>query len=128
MTQHTTIRTYGRCPATGKIKYASRADAKRVRERNPVFRDKRPYVCDDCQHVHLGGEHGTQSRAEHRSGNVVGDTMSVTMAAEELNVSTELMGQLIQAGAIDTVTGNKGQTRIPVAEVERLSRLTMRSA
>lgn len=124
MTQHSTILSYGRCETTGKIKYASRADAKKVRERNPTFRDKRPYLCPDCNHVHLGGQHGTQSREDHRAGQVTGSTVSVRMAANGLCMSAEKFEMVIAAGAVDVHRGDHGQWRVPTTEVERLKKLT----
>ena len=128
MTQHATIQTHGRCEDTGKIKYASRADAKKVRERMPEFKSNRPYLCDSCGAHHLGRAHGTQSREEHRAGHVAGSEISVRMAAEDLCVTTDFLGQLLDAGKIRARQNENGKWRIPVNEITRIKTLLMEDA
>ncbi len=118
----------GNCPTTGKRMFSTRGEAKRYRDRKHW--DTAVFKCEDCGgYFHIGGWQGVKDRAAHRElhgggRSMVGVDMSVRMAAEELNVTPEFLGQLIEDGAIKTITGDRGQSRVPTTEVERLKKLT----
>lgn len=134
MTSANRVHTLGRCAETGKIQYATRADAKRVRERKPEMRVNRPYLCDHCGYHHLGRDHGIGSRGDHREFH--GDTLPVdeppTMtlreAAVKLYVRRVLLEGMAEQGLIKAHAGDDGQVRIQSKEVHRLATLMLKDA
>lgn len=120
----------GNCPSTGKRMFSTRGDAKRFIARHHW--NAAAFKCDTCGAFHMGGWQGVKDRAVHREihtgGAVDAIDISVRMAAEELCVSVELLGQLLDNGKINARLNGSGKWRIPTTEIQRLKTLLMEDA
>ncbi|VXB23593.1 hypothetical protein [Citricoccus sp. K5] len=114
----------GNCPTTGKRMFSTRGEAKRYRDRKHW--DTAVFKCGDCGgYFHIGGWQGVKDRAAHRElhgggRSMVGVDISVRMAAEELNVTPEFLGQLIEDGKLDARLNHEGKWRVATETVREL--------
>lgn len=84
----------GGCPATGKVMHWTRKQARDFIKRHH-YKNHQAYRCEHCNYFHVGGEHGTGSRIEHRTG--IGMT-PIPDAARALGVSQTVIRLLIKSG------------------------------
>ncbi|WP_102157689.1 hypothetical protein [Zhihengliuella halotolerans] len=118
--------TAGICMDTGKLKYVSRKEAKRV-VRLKGWRDMSVYACPDCSHIHIGGWHGVKDRIAHRELHGTDRVepepqVPIEDAAAELGVSTDAIRRAIAVGA-----ARGTDTHIHHGDLARLRECTWRT-